>query len=49
MYNTAEEIMDNLTFLPDITHEELLTAVIGLCSKVVVMQEEIERLRNGKN
>ncbi|MCW8966555.1 MAG: hypothetical protein OQK82_07710 [Candidatus Pacearchaeota archaeon] len=45
MFGDTEEIKENLLSLPDITTEELITAVIGLCSKVSVLEDEIKGLK----
>jgi hypothetical protein len=47
MFDDAQTIMNNLHYLPDITHDELLTAVIGLCEEVIELKKEIEGLKNG--
>lgn len=54
MHGDAENIRDNLTCLTDVTHEELLTAVIGLCKEMMLIEQQLElilstleRLKNG--
>lgn len=41
-----DEIHDNLLLGEEITHHELLTAVIGLCGEIKVLKKQISYLRD---
>lgn len=49
MYGTVEDVRENLTLLVDVTHEELITAVLCLCGEIENLQHQIERLKNDKS
>jgi hypothetical protein len=44
MYDDADTIRNNLTYLSDVTHDELLTAVIGLCKEMMIIEQQVESI-----